>query len=298
MVLVAIDEGNIDAYVAFIFEESDADGREFMATIDVRGAVLRRRQDYFFLDGGRPAASLSVDRKERPDGSLMISLSITPKGGQVPAMLAALARPGSEAHLLAIFDRQFAGAERELHNTAASLGLFGAQYIAQQDSYSEDEKQHYTQLMAAASAWGTKAPLGDRQRAKQAIGQLAGAARRTGLASEADFAKAGMAASLRKVSGFSAALKQVLVRYGLDLDAGLGTLDATLLQQTGDQARVRMRYQFAGKDIDTVVSLRRIDGRWYLEDFLRHAEEALGPPAVDGKDATVPAPAPTGAARR
>lgn len=232
------------------------------------------------------------------DGRTRWPLDELPFGRKLPAMLGALARPGSEAHLLAIFDRQFAGAERELHNTAASLGLFGAQYIAQQDSYSEDEKQHYTQLMAAASAWGTKAPLGDRQRAKQAIGQLAGAARRTGLASEADFAKAGMAASLRKVSGFSAALKQVLVRYGLDLDAGLGTLDATLLQQTGDQARVRMRYQFAGKDIDTVVSLRRIDGRWYLEDFLRHAEEALGPPAVDGKDATVPAPAPTGAARR
>jgi len=91
MVLVAIDEGNVDAYVAFVFEEADADGREFLATIDVRGAVLRRRQDYFFLDGGRPAASLSIHRKERPDGSLMISLGIPPKGGQTAPMLAALA---------------------------------------------------------------------------------------------------------------------------------------------------------------------------------------------------------------
>ena len=80
------------------------------------------------------------------------------------------------------------------------------------------------------------------------------------------------------MSGFAAAFKQVLARYGLDLDAGLATLDATLVQQTGDAARVRMRYRFADRDIDTVVSLRRIDGRWYLEDFLRHAEAAIARP--------------------
>jgi hypothetical protein len=102
------------------------------------------------------------------------------------------------------------------------------------------------------------------------------------------------------MGGFSAAVKRVLARYGLDVDAGLGTLDATLQQQTGDQARVRMRYRFAGQDIDTVVSLRRIDGRWYLEDYLRHAEDALGPPAEGAAagDADGPAPAPAGAARR
>ena len=121
-------------------------------------------------------------------------------------------------------------------------------------------------------------PSPDRQRARQSIGQLAAAARRTGLASEDSFRDAGMAASLRRIAGFSAAVKQVLVRYGLDIDAGLDTLDATLLQQTGDTARVRMRYRFAGRDIDTVVSLRRIDGRWYLDDFLRHAEAAVATP--------------------
>jgi len=91
MVLVPIGEANIDAYLAFVFEEADEDGREFMATIDVRGTVLRRRQDHFYLEDSRPAASLSVDRKERPDGSLMVSLTITPKGRQSGPILAALA---------------------------------------------------------------------------------------------------------------------------------------------------------------------------------------------------------------
>jgi hypothetical protein len=36
-----------------------------------------------------------------------------------------------------------------------------------------------------------------------------------------------------------------------------------------------MRYQLGGSDIDTVVSLQRVDGRWYLEDYLRHARSAV-----------------------
>ena len=83
---------------------------------------------------------------------------------------------------------------------------------------------------------------------------------------------------------------------GLDLDADLGTLDASLQQQTGDRAKVRMRYRFAGQDIDTVVSLRRIDGRWYLADYLRHAEAAIArplPPApTPAPDAAAPATPP------
>jgi hypothetical protein len=89
-----------------------------------------------------------------------------------------------------------------------------------------------------------------------------------------------MDASLRRIGPFAGALKRAFKGYGLDLDADLGTLEATLQQQTGDDATVRMRYRLAGQDIDTVVRLHRIDGRWYLSDYLRHAEAALAVPAA------------------
>jgi hypothetical protein len=56
-------------------------------------------------------------------------------------------------------------------------------------------------------------------------------------------------------------------------------MQVALLQQTGDSARVRMRYPLGGSDIDTVVSLQRVDGRWYLADYLRHARAAVAAPA-------------------
>jgi len=242
-------------------------------------AHLRRNEFDAFARKAVPPELHARLRQGWAEGRTRWPLDELPFGRRLPAILAALAKPGAEAGLQRIFDRQFAGAAGELSDTATSLGLFGARYIEQDPNYSDEERQHYTQLVAAASDWGARAPLADRQRAKQSLGQLAAAARRTGLASDADFRKAGMDGSLRRVAGFSVALKQVLARYGLDLDADLATLDATLQQQTGDQAKVRMRYRFAGADIDTVVSLRRIDGRWYLVDFLRHAEAGLAAPA-------------------
>jgi hypothetical protein len=197
-----------------------------------------------------------------------------PFGAHLPGMLQALAAPGSETRLQAVFDQQFAGADRQLHGAAVSLGLFGTQYLQTAHGYGDAERQHYTQLIQAAAGWSTHAPLGDRARARQGLATLAAAARRSGLATPDAFRRIGMDEGLRRTGRFAAAFKQAVAAYGLDLNADLATLHATLLQQTGDTARVRMRYRFAGADIDTIVPMQRIDGRWYLVEFLRHAEAA------------------------
>ena len=62
-------------------------------------------------------------------------------------------------------------------------------------------------------------------------------------------------------------------------DGSLAALQATLQQQTGDRAEVRLRYTLAGRQIDTVIALERHDGRWYPSDGLRRAETAARQPA-------------------
>ena len=85
---------------------------------------------------------------------------------------------------------------------------------------------------------------------------------------------------------WSVSVKRTFAEYGLDLDASFASVDARLLQQTGDTARVRLRYRLGPGTIDSVVSLQRIDGRWYLRDYLRHAEASLAP-AVPGNAISV-----------
>ena len=230
-------------------------------------------------------------------------LTELPLDEQLGPALAILSAPDAEKDLLRSFERQMAGQDRALREAARSLALFGTQYVRTQGEYSEEERSHYSQVIAALGAWSTTAPLGDRKRAAAAIGQLAAAARNTGLDGDAALSAAGMDESLRRLGPFAAVIKAVLDDYGLDLDRSLADLRTGLVEEEGDHATVRIHYPLAGTEIDTTVSLTRRDGRWYLTDYLEHAAALLAEPqtapVLPGLPAppTTPPPADPAAAR-
>ena len=199
-------------------------------------------------------------------------LTELPLHARLPGLLTTLAAPGAEKALLATYHRQFAGAHGELRSAAATLGQFTVQYLQREGDVSAEQRDHYVQLTGALSQWGQRAPLGDAERAKVAIPPLVGAARRTGLAGNGSFGRLGMQRSLGRMGPLFGRFKQVLLAYGLDLDAALDSVRVTLAEQTGDTARVRIRYRLAGQPIDAFVRVERQGGRWYLTDALRHAE--------------------------
>ncbi|MBO9717761.1 MAG: hypothetical protein J7507_13375 [Pseudoxanthomonas sp.] len=210
-------------------------------------------------------------------------LTELPLDVQLGPLLAVLSTPEGEKQLQRSFEGQIAGQDKALRDAARSLALFGTQYVRTQGQYSDEERAHYAQLISALGAWSTTAPLGDHARGEAAITRLAAAARATGLDGDAALADAGMDESLRRLGPFAATVKAVLVDYGLDLDRTLADLRTGLVEETGDQATVRIRYTLAGTEIDTTVSLTRRDGRWYLTDYLEHAAALLAePPAAPG----------------
>ena len=96
-----------------------------------------------------------------------------------------------------------------------------------------------------------------------------------------------MTASLQRLSPFFAQAKTLLAGYGLPLDRSFSELRTELVEQKGDQARVRVHYTLGDREIDTVVSLERRAGRWYLTDYLRHAEQALAMPAEETPESQI-----------
>jgi hypothetical protein len=213
------------------------------------------------------------------EGRTVWPLTELPLDDRLQGFINALAAPGAEKQLSTVYQRQFAGQSRELRSAAATLGLFGVQYVRGEGDYSDDERAHYAQLLTALSQWGQQAPLGDAKRARKAISQLVSAARLTGLAGEAGFRRAGMERSLRRLGPFFARFKKVLEGYGLDLDEALDGVQATVEEQAGDRARVRVNYTVAGQAIEAWVAVERHEGRWYLSDILRHAEAEAASPA-------------------
>jgi hypothetical protein len=257
----------------------------------LRGAATEPVQAVALLSGHLRANDLQAFARDAVPPSLHPSLAAAWRSGRtrwpleelpfdhrIPGVLATLSAEGAEARLRRTFDRQFANAHTELRAAARALGLFGAKYVQNDQSLSAEERAHYVQLVEAMADWGDTARLGDPKRARAAIAKLSLAARQSGLRDEADFRRLGMDESLRELGPMAAALKAALAGYGLDLDASLDAMSLSLESRDGDHARVRMRYPLAGRTIDTVVAVERVDGHWYLSDFLRHARAAAAPP--------------------
>lgn len=207
-----------------------------------------------------PALHARLDAAWREDRSRW-PLTQLPLDTRLPGMLATLAAPGAETAVLATYNHQFAGAEDELRSAAATVGQFAVQYVQREADYSDDERDHYTQLVGALVQWGQRAPLADGRRARAAIPQLVSAARLTGLADPKRYGQLGMDRSLRRLGPFFVRFKRVLRGYGLDLDATLDSVQVDLDEQTGETARVRLRYTVADRAIDAYLRMERIGGR-------------------------------------
>jgi hypothetical protein len=202
-----------------------------------------------------------------------------PLDARIPKMLASLQEKNAESKLMATFRRQFAGADRDIDQAIRTLVLFGGEYVQKEADYTPEEREHVAQALVAVGDWARAAPLSDPKHAQAFFGALVAAANRSGIdgkAGNAAYAVLGMQGSLNRLSPFIATLlAQLRIQYGLDADASLRGMDVRLLEQTGDTARLRLRYTLAGQPIDAIVPVVRIDGHWYLADFVRRAEVSL-----------------------
>lgn len=202
-------------------------------------------------------------------------LSELPLDDSLPGMLKALSAKDAERTLNARFKQQLSGQTRALQDAARGLGLFGQQYLGREGLFNAQQRQHYLQLVEALAGWAGGASLGDPARGKEAIHLLVNGAGRSGLRGDEDLTRLGMSAGLKALAPLYIAAKQALGLYGLGVDAALASVRADTIKVEGDRAEVRVRYTLAGREIETVMEAVRVQGRWYLADYLAAAEASL-----------------------
>ena len=208
-------------------------------------------------------------------GDSLWPLTSLPLDEHLPGLLDSLAAADAERSLRRSFDTQLAGQTANVRQTAQSLGLFGVQYVTHQGGYSPDQQQHYRQLVEALSQWAMQAPLAERAPAHQAIARLVAATAQTGLGGVAGLQAAGMTGALQALSPLQAAWMDVLAGYGLDIRAALAGLQAGLLSEQGDRARVQVQYTLAGQTIRFEADMQKHAGRWYMTQNLADADGVL-----------------------
>ncbi|PJK12370.1 hypothetical protein CO614_04970 [Lysobacteraceae bacterium NML120232] len=209
------------------------------------------------------------------DGRSRWPLTELPLDDSIPKMLAALTQADAEKKLQQSFAEQLSGQTRALQDAARGLGVFGKEYLGREGHYNLSQRQHYTQLIDVFSSWAAGAPLGDAARGKQSIGLLVKAAEEAGISGDEDFSRLGLDASLERLTPLYVAMKQMLGLYGLDMEATLASVKVETVSETADQAELRVSYTLAGRPVKTLMQVVRVDGRWYLADYLEAARASL-----------------------
>ncbi len=135
--------------------------------------------------------------------------------------------------------------------------------IQENEQLTEDQKRHANEAIGALVGWLAGAPLTDRDKARAAAAEVVSAARTLGLDRIEQLRELDFDAAMAKLAVISASGKTVLALYGLDLDASLSGSEATLIEQDGDRASVRVSYPLAASKLSYIQELIEIDGRWY-----------------------------------
>ena len=245
-------------------------------------AAVRQLTDYLhkgdlvgFSRAAVPAQTHDALAQAWAEGHSLWPLTSLPLDEHLPSLLEVLAAEDAEADLQHVFKAQFQGQAANLRQSAHSLGMFGAQYVGNQGDYSELQREHYRQLVLGLSRWAGQAPLSDPALAQATIASLTQAARDTGLHGPAGLQAAGMEPALSQLSGLQQALLDMFARYGLDLSQSLAALQVGLLQEQGDQALVQVQYPLGEQTVSFKAQMRRIDGRWYMQQNLDDAQRIL-----------------------
>lgn len=201
------------------------------------------------------------------------------RDAQFRATMQMLTAPDAEQTLWVqvepMLDRYDAEYRAQIPLMVAMGTAFANQAIQASETLSQEQKLHATEAMGAFAGWIGSAPLGDREKAREAISVVTGTARELDLQSMEDVQRLEQDQMLERAGIAWRGSKDVLALYGFDIDASLGSVDATVASETGDQAMVRVNYTLLGSQLAFDMPMVRIDGGWYSQDIIDSTRESL-----------------------
>ena len=195
-----------------------------------------------------------------------------------------LTEPGAEAKLYKTTENKLKRFESEINSQwplmKTTLSIFAIGMIQANPQLGMSGKAHAESLAATVLDGLQPAQLTDRQRAREAIAVLVATTRELDVHTLQDTRRLDMPETLEKAGIALKGLKQVGKLYGIDADAALAGVSASVESVEGDTATLQVRYPLLGKTIEFEMKLLRIDGRWYDADAVSSARAKLKTPAT------------------
>lgn len=195
--------------------------------------------------------------------------------------VAKLTAPDAEEKLMAELEPQLAEMGPQLP-MMMGFGQMMVQSGIQENADLDDARKQ--QAMDASNAVFQKLQgvnLTDRELAKQAIGVVTSTARELDLTTLDAVYEMSFDDMLYKAGIVLGGTKELLNVYGLDLNAVISSMNAKVVDESGDAATVEISYDLFGTPQTTTAELVKKNDRWFSADMIEQIEKAESMDAMD-----------------
>lgn len=186
--------------------------------------------------------------------------------------LGKLTAPDAEAQMLAEIRPQLEQFQGEMKAQLPAMVAMGKGFILSSINESQEiaaeNKPQITNLVNALGTWAESGEFASVDRAEDAISAITAAARQIPVKTLDELHALDFNGMMNVVGIGFGGLKGALKAYDIDLDAALAGARVETVNQTGDEATVRVNYELLGVPLSYDTKMVRVDGQWYGKDAI------------------------------
>ncbi|HRQ63982.1 MAG TPA: hypothetical protein PKZ76_03825 [Xanthomonadaceae bacterium] len=182
-----------------------------------------------------------------------------------------LTADGAEEALMAMLEPQLAELDKQMAQLPLMIGMgrgVAASMIEQNEDLNQAQKEQVQKSLDALAGWVQKTPFTDRDRARRAVAVVTRTARSLELSTLDELHALSFEEALTKGGMVLGGLKGVLDIYDLSIDRVLDSVKASVVSESGDEAKVRIDWTLLDAPLSIESDMVRQDGRWFSRDTL------------------------------
>jgi hypothetical protein len=201
-----------------------------------------------------------------------------------------LTAPDAEQQLMAELRPQLEQFQGEMKAQLPMMVAMGKGFIISAINESEEltaeQKPQVTNLVNALGTWAESGEFASIERAEVAVREVTAAARRMPVRTLDELHALDFDGMMNVFGIGYDGLKGMLKAYDIDMDATLASARAETVNEQGDNATVRVHFEFMGTPLTYDTQMVRVDGRWYGQETIENLDRPAGAD-TDGTDADV-----------
>jgi hypothetical protein len=254
-------------------KQAQADARQIMSS-------LQKPDMAAYRDLTLPATERAAFERQWPAIRAKFALE-SKEQENFNTLLLRFIEPNAEKHLQRDLNAKIKPIRSEIDSKwplmQSSLTLLLKGWIETNQQLSRAEKDHGKALVAAIIEQMPATWLQDQTLRQRAFTQMVQAVRSTKVQNYQQYNQLSYTEFNAKLTIFLAGLKELGKVYDLDWNAGQSRLEVKVLEQSGNRAKVQIRYPLGKKWVEFSMELIEQNGHWYDASALTLFQDTLKP---------------------